>query len=129
MRMLLLGIHITGEVPFEKVYLHGLIRDEKGQKMSKSKGNVINPDEMIEKYGCDTLRTYLAFMGPYTQTMPWSMNGIEGSRRFINRIWDIFQDESKFSNTTSKELAHVLNKTIAKVGNDIDNLKHNTSVS
>lgn len=118
-----------GKEPYMSRRQHGMILAEDGSKMSKSKGNVINPDDMIEKYGCDTLRTYLTFMGPYDQTMPWSMKGIEGSKRFVNRIWNIFQDEKKFSATTSKKLASVLNKTINKVGSDIDNLKHNTAVA
>lgn len=122
-----------GVVPEKEPYMarrqHGIILAEDGTKMSKSKGNVINPDDMIEKYGCDTLRTYLAFMGPYDQTMPWSMKGIEGSRRFIKRIWNIFQEETKFSVTTTPELASLINKTIIKVGSDIDNLKHNTAVA
>lgn len=108
---------------------HGIILAEDGTKMSKSKGNVINPDDMINKYGCDTLRTYLAFMGPYDQTMPWSMKGIEGSKRFVNRIWSIYQNDSKFGKETTDKLSKVLNKTIVKVGKDIDLLKHNTAVA
>jgi leucyl-tRNA synthetase len=120
---------VPGKEPYMSRRQHGIILAEDGSKMSKSKGNVINPDDMIEKYGCDTLRTYLAFMGPYNQTMPWSMNGIEGSKRFVNRIWNIFQNKNKINTTTSKNLSSMLNKTISKVGSDIDNLKHNTAVA
>ena len=97
--------------------------------MSKSKGNVVNPDDMIEKYGCDALRLYLSFMGPYEQTMPWSTTGIEGTRKFVNRIWNNFNNKDKISETSSKELDQVLNKTIKKVCDDIEKLKHNTAVS
>jgi len=120
---------VPGKEPYKSRRQHGMILAEDGSKMSKSKGNVINPDDMIEKYGCDTLRTYLAFMGPYDQTMPWSIKGIEGARRFMNKIWNIFNDESKFNDTTSKELLYLLKKTIIKVGGDIDKLKHNTAVA
>lgn len=120
---------VSNKEPYTARRQHGIILAEDGTKMSKSKGNVINPDDMINKYGCDTLRTYLAFMGPYDQTMPWSMKGIEGSKRFVNRIWSIFQNDSKFGKETTDKLSKVLNKTIVKVGNDIDLLKHNTAVA
>lgn len=115
--------------PYQSRRQHGMILAEDGTKMSKSKGNVINPDDMIEKYGCDALRLYLSFMGPYEQTMPWSNKGIEGTRRFVNRVWKIFNTKSKFSSTTSRDLSRILNKTIKKVGDDIEKLKHNTAVS
>lgn len=118
-----------GKEPYKARRHHGMILAEDGTKMSKSKGNVINPDDMVNKYGSDTLRTYLAFMGPYDNTMPWSMKGIEGSKRFITRIWRLFQMENKFSESTSEELLKLLNETIKKVGEDIDALKHNTAVS
>jgi leucyl-tRNA synthetase len=120
---------VPGREPYQRRRQHGMILAEDGTKMSKSKGNVINPDDMIEKYGCDTLRTYLAFMGPYTQTMPWSQSGIEGSRRFISRIWNIYHEPEKITAATSPNLVTLLNKTIRKVGSDLDNLKHNTAVA
>lgn len=120
---------VPGKEPYQSRRQHGFILAENGAKMSKSRGNVINPDNMIEKYGCDALRTYLAFMGPYEQTMPWSTSGIEGTKRFINRIWKIFNNKEKISASSSKELVVLLNKTINKVGDDIDNLKHNTAVA
>jgi len=115
--------------PYQSRRQHGIILAEDGTKMSKSKGNVINPDDMIEKYGCDALRLYLSFMGPYEQTMPWSNKGIQGTRRFVNRVWKIFNTKSKFAKITSKDLSQILNKTIKKVGDDIEKLKHNTAVS
>ncbi len=120
---------VPGKEPYQSRRQHGIILAEDGTKMSKSKGNVINPDDMIEKYGCDALRLYLSFMGPYEQTMPWSTTGIEGTRKFVNRIWRIFNNKSKFSKLTSNELSSVLNKTIKKVGDDIEKLKHNTAVA
>lgn len=120
---------VPNKEPYQSRRQHGMILAEDGTKMSKSKGNVINPDDMIEKYGCDALRLYLSFMGPYEQTMPWSNTGIEGTRRFVNRVWKIFNTKSKFDNVTSKSLSQVLNKTIKKVGDDIEKLKHNTAVS
>jgi leucyl-tRNA synthetase len=120
---------VPNKEPYQSRRQHGMILAEDGTKMSKSKGNVINPDDMIEKYGCDALRLYLSFMGPYEQTMPWSNSGIEGTRRFVNRVWKIFNTKLKFSNTTSIGLSQTLNKTIKKVGDDIEKLKHNTAVS
>lgn len=120
---------VPSKEPYQSRRQHGMILAEDGTKMSKSKGNVINPDDMIEKYGCDALRLYLSFMGPYEQTMPWSNRGIQGTRRFVNRVWKIFNTKSKFSNITSKNLSQILNKTIKKVGDDIEKLKHNTAVS
>lgn len=120
---------VPSKEPYQSRRQHGMILAEDGTKMSKSKGNVINPDDMIKKYGCDALRLYLSFMGPYEQTMPWSNTGIEGTRRFVNRVWKIFNTKSKFANVTSKDLLRVLDKTIKKVGEDIEKLKHNTAVS
>lgn len=120
---------VPNKEPYQSRRQHGMILAEDGTKMSKSKGNVINPDDMIEKYGCDALRLYLSFMGPYEQTMPWSNSGIQGTRRFVNRVWKIFNTKSKSDNVTSKGLSQVLSKTIKKVGDDIEKLKHNTAIS
>ncbi len=120
---------VPGKEPYQSRRQHGIILAEDGTKMSKSKGNVVNPDDMIEKYGCDALRLYLSFMGPYEQTMPWSTTGIEGTRKFVNRIWNSFNNKDKISKTSSKDLDQILNKTIKKVGDDIEKLKHNTAVS
>lgn len=120
---------VPGKEPYQMRRQHGIILAEDGTKMSKSKGNIINSDDMIQKYGCDALRLYLSFMGPYEQTMPWNTSGIEGTRRFIKRIWNTFNDENKFAKTSSIELITLLNKTIQKVGDDIEKLKHNTAIS
>lgn len=120
---------VPGKEPYQVRRQHGVILAEDGTKMSKSKGNIINPDDVIQKYGCDALRLYLSFMGPYEQTMPWSTSGIEGTRRFINRIWNTFNNKGKFAETSSDELVFLLNKTIDTVGDDIEKLKHNTAIS
>jgi leucyl-tRNA synthetase len=120
---------VPGKEPYQSRRQHGIILAEDGTKMSKSKGNVINPDDMIEKYGCDALRLYLSFMGPYEQTMPWSTTGIEGTRKFVNRIWNNYNNKEKFRKISSKKLIHILDKTIKKVGEDIEKLKHNTAIS
>ena len=88
MRMLMMGIYLTDTVPFKKVYLHGLIRDEKGQKMSKSKGNVINPLVMVDKYGADALRMALVIRSTPGQDKGMGEGDIRGMRNFSNKIWN-----------------------------------------
>ncbi|MEW6407708.1 MAG: leucine--tRNA ligase [Patescibacteria group bacterium] len=127
--------------PFMKLRNQGLILGEDGQKMSKSRGNVINPDEVIKKYGADTMRMYEMFMGPFEEVKPWSTKGIIGIRRFLERVWNIyqksqipnpkFQIKSKIQNPKSKitDLNRLLHKTIKKVTEDIENFKFNTAIS
>ncbi|MDI6717960.1 MAG: leucine--tRNA ligase [Patescibacteria group bacterium] len=111
--------------PFSILRHQGMILGPDGQKMSKSKGNVIDPDDLVKKFGVDSVRIYLAFMGPYDQGGLWQLNGIVGVRRFLQKIWTI-----KFKlRTENKELAILLNKTIKKVGEDIKEFKFNTAVS
>lgn len=118
---------VPSNEPYKARRQHGMILAENGEKMSKSRGNVINPDDLITRFGLDALRVYLAFMGPYDQTMPWSTAGVEGSRRFLNRVWKLIS--SSVSDTSSEKLRILLQKTIQKVGSDIDELKNNTSVA
>ncbi|MBI3887437.1 leucine--tRNA ligase [Candidatus Microgenomates bacterium] len=120
---------VPGKEPYLARRQHGMILAENGVKMSKSKGNVVNPDDIIAKYGADAVRVYLAFMGPYESTMPWSSAGIGGSRRFVSRIWDTFHTPGKVGEKTDPVLTTKLAKTIVKIGNDVDSLKHNTAVS
>lgn len=115
--------------PYAARRQHGLILAEDGSKMSKSKGNVINPDDMISRYGADALRLYLAFMGPYDQTMPWSTSGIEGVRRFLNRVWQIYHSDEKIAEKTTPGLSIQLNRTIKRTGDSIANQKQNTGVA
>jgi len=123
-----IGVVPTPE-PYQARRQHGVILGEDGEKMSKSRGNVVNPDEVVEKFGADTLRVYSCFMGPYDATMPWSAKGLEGAWRFLNRIWRIYQDGKKIGSKTSPELLRPLHQTIQKVTKDIDNLSYNTAIA
>jgi leucyl-tRNA synthetase len=115
--------------PFEERFNRGLILGPDGQKMSKSKGNVINPDELVEKYGADAVRTYLAFIGPYNEPgqYPWSLEGVESMRRFLDRITRL-ADRLDDAEPTS-EVTRALAKVIHKVGSDIERFKFNTALS
>ena len=123
-----LGLVLTKE-PFKKLINQGMILGEDGQKMSKSKGNVVNPDDMIRNYGADSLRLYYMFLGPLEKAKPWSESGIQGSHRFINKIWTTFIDENgdiikKIKNDKANEdLKRKLHQTIQKVTNDIRRIK------
>jgi len=121
--------------PFFKLVNQGMILGEDGVKMSKSRGNVINPDEVINKYGADTFRMYEMFMGPLENRKPWSTSSIEGVYRFLNRIWNLFFDENGMLSTDIQEVKPdtltltLLNKTNYKVTKDIENLRFNTAIS
>jgi len=133
-RMVMLGIYSTGKIPFKTVYLHGLVRDKDRQKMSKSKGNVVNQDEIVERYGADTLRMYEMFMGPLDASSAWSESGIEGSRKFLDRIWRLLLDENdkmrdRITTVNTHELDKVYHQTVKKVTEDYDNLHFNTAIS
>jgi len=114
--------------PFKKRVAHGMILGENGEKMSKSKGNVINPDDMVKSYGADALRTYELFIGDYEKDAAWSENGLKGCKRFLDRVYRL-KDKVVDGFIYSKELDSIINKTIKKVTNDIENMKYNTSVS
>jgi leucyl-tRNA synthetase len=116
-----------GSEPYKKRTAHGMILGEGGVKMSKSKGNVINPDTYLEKYGADTVRLYEMFMGPFDQSIAWDDKGVVGAYRFLNRVWDL---KNKIADTEdSKEVLQILHQTIRKVGDDIENMHFNTAVS
>ena len=121
---------IDFEEPFSRFYAHGLIIKD-GAKMSKSKGNVINPDEYIVKYGADTLRCYLAFLGPFDQGGDFRDTGIEGMNRFLKRVWHLFvEGESvKGEGESSKDGLRMMHKTIKKVTEDLENLRYNTALA
>ncbi|MFA4921738.1 MAG: leucine--tRNA ligase, partial [Candidatus Neomarinimicrobiota bacterium] len=129
-----LGFVATTE-PFMKLINQGMILGEDGEKMSKSRGNVINPDEVIGNFGADTFRIYEMFMGPLTRVKPWSTSSIDGVFRFLNRVWNIFvTDEGKTSPdiqdvTPDSSTLSLLHKTIFKVTDDIENLRFNTAIS
>ena len=118
---------IDFEEPFKKFRAHGLVIHE-GAKMSKSRGNVVNPNEFIDSYGADTLRMYLLFLGPYNQGGAFSDRAISGVYRFLNRVWSISQ-EAKDEESSDKELEKNLHRLIKSVGEDLENLKFNTAVA
>jgi leucyl-tRNA synthetase len=119
---------VSGREPYASRRQHGVILGEDGYRMSKSRGNVINPEDVIEKFGADTLRVYLMFMGPYESTMPWSTKGLEGCYRFLTRVWRIF-NQKKMARKTSRELSGELHRLIKKINEDIELLKHNTTIA
>ena len=124
---------VSHKEPFKKLVHQGMILGEDNQKMSKSRGNTVNPDTLIEKYGADTIRVYITFLGPLEKDKPWSPQGIEGSRRFLERVWRLCFNEkgevlSEEGQMTSS-LEALLNRTIKKVTEDIEALRLNTAVS
>ncbi|MCB0702273.1 MAG: leucine--tRNA ligase [Candidatus Kapaibacterium sp.] len=127
--------YVTSKEPFKKLFHQGLIMGTDGRKMSKSLGNVINPDDVVKEYGADSLRMFEMFLGPLEQSKPWSETGIDGIFRFLNRVWRLIVAEDGGLNqkiTDSEpnaDLDYVLNETIKKVGEDIENLKFNTAIS
>jgi len=128
--------YVNTAEPYAKRRSHGMILAEDGQKMSKSRGNVVNPDDVIKKYGADTLRLYEMFMGPYGDAIPWSTTSLVGMNRFLERMWNLnvkcqMSNVKSISNTKCQnpKLDQLLHKTIKKVTEDIENLKFNTAIS
>ncbi len=121
------GVVPTPE-PYQKRTSHGMILGENNEKMSKSRGNVVNPDEIIDEYGADTLRLYEMFIGDFEKSAPWSMNGVKGCRRFLDRIWKL-QGMLTEGNEYSKDLETSMHKTIKKVSEDFDSMKFNTAIA
>ena len=125
-------LHEQGLVPYSEPFLkrisHGMILATDGSKMSKSKGNVVNPNDMVREYGADALRTYEMFIGDYSKDASWSENGLKGCKRFLDRVWKL-QTKLNDSNEYSKSLEIIINKTIKKVTEDFNNLDYNTAVS
>ncbi len=121
---------VSTKEPFKRLVNPGLILGEDGEKMSKSRGNVVNPDDVIEQFGTDAFRLYEMFMGPLEKVKPWSTANIDGVHRFLNRIWRSFEHESKISDRKMevKEL-QILHQSIQKVSDDIENLRMNTAIS
>ena len=119
---------VTCEEPYAKRTSHGMILGENGEKMSKSRGNVVNPDDIVKEYGADTLRTYEMFIGAFELSASWSEDGVKGCRRFLDRVWklqDIVTDEEGYS----KDLETKMHQTIKKVSNDFESLKYNTGIA
>ncbi len=118
-----------GSEPYKKRTSHGMILGAGGEKMSKSRGNVVNPDEVVKQFGADTLRVYEMFMGPFDQAIPWDTKGVAGSRRFLEKVWSIYNGAVKIVDLPGRELTSLLHKTIKKVGADIETQDYNTAVS
>jgi len=132
--------HLSTNEPFQKLVNQGLILGEDGQKMSKSRGNVVNPDEVVRDYGADALRLYEMFMGPLTEVKPWQMKGVEGVSRFLARVWRVAMEENQAGEwvvsrklqdvpCTDKALLKVVHETIRKVTDDISRMSFNTAIS
>ncbi len=122
-----IGVVPTKE-PYAKRTSHGMILGENGEKMSKSRGNVVNPDEIVDVYGADTMRLYEMFIGDFEKAAPWSPKSIKGCRRFLERVWSL-ADKVQDGNEYSKEHEALMHRTIKKVGEDADNLKANTAIA
>ncbi|MCC6934851.1 MAG: leucine--tRNA ligase, partial [Candidatus Yanofskybacteria bacterium] len=132
-RFITKALHSVGVVPFSEPFTarrnHSVILGPDGNRMSKSRGNVVDPDIEVAKYGADVVRMYLAFMGPYSdQTMPWDPNGITGINRFVHRAWAVFQADGA-SNGEDHDIERLLHAATKKVGEDIAELKYNTAIS
>ena len=130
-----LGFVSTAE-PFMKLRHQGIILGEDSRKMSKSRGNVVNPDDVVKQYGADALRLFEMFMGPLEEMKPWSTRGVEGVYRFLNRVWRLFvDDEGRLDprlarqDPAPEELERVYHATVKKVGEDIEALRFNTAIA
>ena len=122
-----LGIVPTNE-PYQKRTSHGMILGTNGEKMSKSKGNVVNPDDIVKEFGADTFRVYEMFMGPFDQTATWSMESIRGCGKFLDRVWNL-QEILVDGNEYSKKHEKMIHKSIKKISSDIEEMKFNTAIS
>ena len=115
--------------PFAKLCHQGMILGTNGEKMSKSKGNVINPDDMVKEYGADALRVYEMFMGPLNSDKPWDPNGIAGSKNFLDRVWRLFVESDKIKDEENKNLEREYHYTVKKVTNDYESMSFNTAIA
>lgn len=128
-----IGVVPTKE-PFQKLFNQGMILGENNEKMSKSRGNVVNPDDVVRKYGADTLRLYEMFMGPLDAAIAWNENGLEGSRKFLDRVWRLIVDEEgkmrdRITTFNDGKLTKVYHQTVKKVTEDMEALRFNTAIS
>jgi len=126
---------VSTKEPFQKLVNQGMILGENGEKMSKSRGNVVNPDDVVDEWGADSLRLYEMFMGPLEATKPWQMNGIQGCNRFLRRVWRLFVTEENHMDprasaaTEAAEVTRAAHKLVKKVGEDIEGLRFNTAIA
>ena len=128
-----LFLHDIGMVrapePYQKRTSHGMVLGENGEKMSKSRGNVINPDDLVDEIGADAFRMYEMFMGAFDQAIPWSMNGARGCRRFLDRVWRLQDSLDNQQKGLSSALRVLVNQSIKKVGEDFERMKFNTAIA
>ncbi|MDT8859326.1 leucine--tRNA ligase [Alkalihalobacillus sp. MEB130] len=127
---------VTTKEPFQKLFNQGMILGENNEKMSKSKGNVVNPDDVVDSHGADTLRLYEMFMGPLDGSIAWSTNGLDGARRFLDRVWRLFVDEATGEISTaiqdvpaSESFARVYHQSVKKITEDMTELRFNVAIS
>ena len=121
--------YITNKEPFKKLVHQGMILGENNEKMSKSRGNVINPDDIVKTYGADSLRLYEMFMGPIEASKPWDPSGVEAARKFIERIYRLYTETNKIKDEKNSNLDKIYNQTVKKVTNDYESLNINTAIS
>lgn len=115
--------------PFQKLFHQGMILGENNEKMSKSRGNVVNPDDIVKQYGADTLRLYEMFMGPLEASKPWSDSGVEASRKWLDRVWRLMMESDKLSDENDHQLDYCYHFTVKKVTDDFGSLNMNTAIS
>ena len=120
---------VPNKEPFQKLCHQGMILGENGEKMSKSRGNVVNPNEIVETFGADTLRMYEMFMGPLQDAKPWNSKNIEGTRKFLDRIWRLYTEGERIKDMENQNLVQVYHQTIKKVSEDYEKLNFNTAIS
>jgi len=120
---------VEGDEPFLRLFNQGQILGPDGQRMSKSRGNVVAPDEQVERYGADAFRLYLMFIGPWDQGGPFGLEGISGIERWLNRVWNLVQTQPAFGGDSSRELRHVTHKTICRATEDIEHFRFNTMIA
>lgn len=121
--------YLSNPEPFKKLYHQGMILGGNGEKMSKSKGNVINPDDIVNEYGADTLRVYEMFMGPLEASKPWSDSGVDGARKWLDRVYRLVIETDKLSDENDHSLDFIYHATVKKVTNDYETLGFNTAIS
>ena len=115
--------------PFKRLFHQGMILGENSEKMSKSRGNVVNPDEIVKTYGADALRMYEMFMGALQDSKPWNTTGIEGIRKYLDRVWRLYTESGKIKKAENKNLEKVYHQTVKKVTEDYETLNFNTAIS
>jgi leucyl-tRNA synthetase len=123
-----IGVVPTSE-PYAKRTSHGMILGEDGQKMSKSRGNVINPNDIVNEFGADTLRLYIMFIGDFEKAAPWSSNAVKGCKRFLDRVWNLAEKRVGGDEAYSAANEKAIHRAIKKVGDDIENVKFNTAIA